>query len=435
MAEVLPLRGLHYAPAYASNMAALVTLPFDVISPAAQEEYYQRHPLNIIRLELGKQFPDDTSLNNRYTRAAALLAEWRLQGVIVQEPQPVFYLYQQRFTVSGRSYTRLSLLSRVRLEPWDAGIILPHEQTLAKDRSDRLRLLHACAANLSPIMALYDDPEHTLRAELDKLAAADPDMQFVDNAGEEHRLTRVADPMAMQLITAFFAERHLFIADGHHRYETALVYRDELREMRKGLKPDDPANFVLMALIAFEDPGLVVLPWHRLIHGLNEATLRHLGERLTSTFTVEPLDPAIDEHKLQALLATAGRERASFVLVLPETTLLISLRPEGAERMKSIGHSEAWQRLDVAVLHTLVLGAELGLSDADVMGGDHIGYTRDAQAAIQAVRTGAAQCAVLLNPTPVADLRKVSLAGDRMPQKSTYFYPKLITGLVLNPLW
>jgi uncharacterized protein (DUF1015 family) len=435
MAEVLPLKGLRYAPDYATDMAALVTPPFDVITPTAQEGYYRRHPLNIIRLELGKQYPDDTSLNNRYTRAAALLAEWRAQGVIVQESQPVFYLYQQRFTQSEQPCTRLSLLGRVRLEPWDAGVVLPHEHTRPKDKSDRLQLLRACAANLSPIMGLYDDLEAALWPMLDELAATAPDVAFIDDAGEAHRLTRVTDTALSQHITSFFAGRPLLIADGHHRYETALTYRDELHATRNGLAPDDPANFVLMALVALTDPGLVVLPTHRLIHGLNTAALSRLGERLTEAFNVELLDLAAGTPELLAQLATAGRERSAFVLVLPETTLLAALNTAGAERMKSTGRSAPWQRLDVAVLQTLVLGAELGLSEEDIAGYDYMSYTRDAETAVQAVRTGEAQCAVLLNPTPVSDLRDVSLSGDRMPQKSTYFYPKLATGLVIHPLW
>jgi len=435
MAEVLPLKGLRYASGYASDMAALVTPPYDVISPAEQEAYYQRHLLNIIRLELGRQFPDDTSLNNRYTRAAALLAEWREQGVMVQESESGFYLYWQRFRIFGRPYTRLSLLGRVRLEPWDAGVVLPHEHTLAKPKSDRLRLLRACAANLSPVMALYEDAERILAVQLDELVKRAPEVSFVDDAGEEHGLVRVLEPQLIEYITTFFADRSLFIADGHHRYETALAYRDELDTARKGLGPNDPANFVLMALVALDDPGLVVLPTHRLIHQLAEAALSRLGERLTKVFSVELMDPAASVPELLEWLAEAGRTAPSFMLILPESTFLLSLRPEGAARMKSTGRSDAWQRLDVAILHTLVLGAELGLSEADVASGDYVSYTRDAHAAMHAVRTGEARCAVLLNPTPVTALRDVSLSGERMPQKSTYFYPKLITGLVLNPLW
>src|ERR1051326_5631734 len=226
MADVRPFSGIRYAPALDENLASLVTPPYDVISPEAQASYYTRHPQNIIRLELGQDEPGDDTLNNRYSRAATTLADWRLQGVMQQEAQPAFYLYRQHFQIDGVDHWRTSLLVRVRLEPWEAGIVLPHEHTLAKPKSYRMRLLRACAANLSPIMSLYEDPDGTMQQLLKPLIDQAPQIAFTDDVGEEHTLLSITDANQIAQAQRFFANKQLFIADGHHRYETALAYQD-----------------------------------------------------------------------------------------------------------------------------------------------------------------------------------------------------------------
>ncbi|MBF6589056.1 MAG: DUF1015 domain-containing protein [Ktedonobacterales bacterium] len=440
MADVRPLPGIRYAAE--AELAALVTPPYDVISPEAQANYYERHPHNLIRLELGREGQNDDALDNRYTRAAAAFAEWRLHGVLRQDA-PSLYLYEQRFAVAGGERRRLSVLARVRVEPWEEGIILPHERTLSKPKDDRLRLTRACAATISPIMALYDDPEGELARSFAPLHAQQPQLALTDDAGEEHRVWLMRDPLLANTVAGFFATRQLYIADGHHRYETALAYRDEVRELHKELPLDDGANFTLMALIAIEDPGLVVLPTHRILRAVEGERLAALEDRLRAHFEIEALDGR-EGTALVAALARAGEagQRTALVVVRPEDALLLRLRPEGAAAMdrlfgKSSGASAAWRRLDVTILHTLVLREALGISDEAVRAGQHVSYTRDAAEAMAAVRSGAdgARLAVLLNATPPAALRDVARAGDRMPQKSTYFYPKLVSGLVINPLW
>ncbi len=433
MADIRPFAGIRYAPDLRTQLASLVTPPYDVISPEAQAVYYERHPDNVIRLELGREEPGDDALNNRYTRAAATLADWRMQGVLRQEMQPALYLYRQRFHSGGSDYWRTSLLARVRLEPWEAGVVLPHEYTLAKPKSDRLNLLRACAANLSPILSLYEDADGSMRRRLEPLASQPPQDTFTDDAGEDHTLLPITDADWIAQAQQFFAHRHLFIADGHHRYETALAYREELRTMRKELHPDDAANFVLMALIAFEDPGLVILPTHRLVAALPAERIASFPERLRRSFTIEPLPATISPD--QALATLPSESPGAFLLLLGDEMLRVQAQPEALRRMAATGRSAAWQRLDVAILQTLVLEEALELDAEAVTGGNFLSYTRDAQAAAQAVHSGSAQVAALLRATPVGQLRDVALAGERMPQKSTYFYPKLITGLVINPLW
>jgi uncharacterized protein (DUF1015 family) len=446
MADVRPLPGIRYAES--ANLAELVTPPYDVISPDAQTRYYERHPENIIRLELGRDEPGDNDLDNRYSRAAMTFAEWRLHGIMIEDT-PSLYLYRQHFMVGQTMCRRTSLLARVRLEPWSAGVVLPHEHTLKKAKDDRLKLLRACAANLSPIMALYDDPTAELQALLAGFAESSPAVDFQDEVGEEHQMWRIAESDVFGRIADFFRNRQLYIADGHHRYETSLEYRDEQIRLRKGASDADAVNFTLMALSAVEDPGLVVLPTHRILYDLDSARMATIGEALEPYFSIEYLPGTLEPEELLARLddsaATHGTTAA--VLVRPYDALLLTLGPGGRKAMEQLDEepgqaSPAWRQLDLAVLHELVLGRGLGISPEMVHAGEHVGYTRDASLAVVESRKSSDGASanqltlgLLVRPTPPAAIRDVAKAGDRMPQKSTYFYPKLITGLVVNPTW
>jgi len=436
MADVQPLQGIRYNDKVSDNLAQIITPPYDVISEEAQAKYYARNPYNIIRLELGMDEPDDTSLNNRYTRAAATFAEWRLNSILQQENTPCYYLYPQIFTYNAQVFTRTSLLARVRLEPWSTGIVLPHEHTLAKPKDDRLKLLRACVTNFSPIMSLYDDPQGRMRRLLSSYSEA-AEVQITDEVNEVHRLHPITNENHIALIQNFFSERQLYIADGHHRYETALNYREETRALHRKLDSKDGANFVLMALTDIDDPGLLVLPTHRLLFGLNQETLKKLtSQHLARYFSVyEPEGVDAAHAVLLERLAEIGASHSSFVLSTAQKTWLLSLNGAGKTRMEASGHSSAWNKLDVAIAHTLILEDTLGLKAEDMTAGTHIQYTRDAQKALDAVQTGEAQASLILNATRVRQICDVAMADDRMPQKSTYFYPKLFTGFVMNSLW
>ncbi len=435
MADVLPLKGLRYNQEKIDDLAQVITPPFDIIDTAAQERYYARNQYNVIRLERGKSFSTDTMLDNVYTRAAATFSQWRLDNVLQQEESPCYYLYQQRFSYAGQTYTRTSLLARVRLEPWSSRVILPHEHTRQKDKEDRLNLLHACAANFSPIMCMYDDPQERMRRLLQS-HAPNPAIHLVDEEGEEHFLQPITDQQERSLIQDFFAQRQLYIADGHHRYTTALQYRDELATQRVGLDAMDGANFMLMALIDVNDPGMLVLPTHRLLVDLSQDALQTLTPaHLASYFTVQSVNADADETELFAVLAEAGQRQPSFLLQTEDHTLLLSANEAGQHIMQANTHAEAWNALDVALVQKLLFETVLGISEEDVTAGRYVRYTHDAQQALHARREAQAQVVILLNGIPFRQVRDVALADDRMPQKSTYLYPKLITGLVMNPLW
>ncbi len=434
MADVRPFRGLRY-PHDGLDLAAVLTPPYDVISPDQQSEYYARNPHNIIRLELGRDEPGDDTLTNRYTRAAATFADWRLSGDLVQDVAPSFYVYQQQFRVEDHDYTRTSLVARVRLEPWEAGVILPHERTLAKPKDDRLKLLRACAANLSPIMALFDDPTGAIGKVMGRASKGSPLVSCIDDAGEHHLLWTITDPGIAAQLTAAFADQQLFIADGHHRYETALAFRDEVRDLQRGLLPDEAANFVMMALVATTDPGLLVLPTHRLIRGISDADLARLPEALGQFWSVDAITES-DAEALTKRLAGAGTPgTVAAIVATRDQRWLVRVTDAGRAHLAATGEPDPWQALDVAAAQELILGGALGIDREAITSGDRVSYVRDAAQALDALTAGTAQVAILLNPTQPAQVRDVASAGGRMPQKSTYFYPKLITGLVINPVW
>jgi uncharacterized protein (DUF1015 family) len=306
---------------------------------------------------------------------------------------------------------------------------------MAKPKDDRLRLLRACNANLSPLMALYDDPDRRIAAELTTLTQGEPVAAITDDQGEQHRLWLVADPATQTRLAAYFADRQLFIADGHHRYETALAFRDEQREKHGDLGFDAAFNFVMMALAATDDPGLVVLPTHRLVRGLSAQVIAALPETLPQYWDVESLERA-DAAALTQRLTDAGAQGAHVAIVATRKhRWLLHLAPTGAERMRGMAAPPAWRELDVSLAQELILNGALGVTRDDIATGDYVSYTRKADDALAALTDDAAQVAVLLNPTRPGQVRDVAQAGGRMPQKSTYFYPKLITGLVINPVW
>ncbi len=433
MADVRPFRALRYDPAVAGDPSRLIAPPYDVIGVEEQRRLYAASPYNIVRLEYGEERPGDAPGRDRYARAAEDLRRWRQEGALVFDQQPRFYLYEQEFSHQGRRRRR-ALMAIVRLEPWDSGVVLPHERTLPKPKEDRLRLLRAVRANVSPVFGLYRD-----RAALGELAEPQGPPLLVAKTPDDqiHRLFEVP-PDRENDIRSALAERAIYIADGHHRYETALAYRDERRAQAERWTGEEPENFVLMALVAADDPGLVVLPTHRLLHP--PVVPHDLIPRLSRFFDIEDVTPKSWDGtallRLLSRLAAAGRETVAFgVLGLEEQRyhLLRLISFEAVDALLPADKPVVWRRLDVAVLQHVVLRACLGIDEGAVAAGEVVSYTEDADQARIAVERGRARLAFLLNPTPVEQILAVADAGERMPQKSTYFYPKMATGLALYP--
>ncbi len=432
MADLRPFRGLRYRVGGA-DAGRVLAPPYDVISPRQQAALYELSPYNVIRLE----HPRETG-EARYRSAAETLARWRGEGVLAPEERPALYLYEQVFTHGGQSYRRRAVLGRVRLEPFETGVIRPHEYTLAKPKADRLALLRATRANISPIFGLVDDRTGAFARALAEVAAR-PVLDAQDFTGQGHRLSVIDDPAAIARLTAAAAGAVVYIADGHHRYETALAYREELRQAAGATwSGEEPANFVLMALTATTDPGLLILPIHRLVRP--RAHPADLVAALGYAFTVEdagPLDRGDACVALLRAMARRGHGTSVFGVVglEPGRLHLLTLRDRAAvEARMPAGHGPAWKALDVNVLQYGVLEPLLGIDAAALTAGEHVEFTEDAAEALAAVQTGRVPLAFLVNATRTEQIIAVADAGDRMPQKSTYFYPKLGTGLVINAL-
>ena len=430
MAEVLSFRGLLYN-ASKVEIRDVVAPPYDVISPEEQERLYCKDPHNVVRLTLGKETPQDSPSDNRYTRARDYLRRWIEEGILVRDTRERFYLYRQGFIALGRRWRRMALFARVRLMDFSEGVILPHERTLSAPKEDRLKLLRECEINFSPIFGLFPDEESGIYTLLEEETRVPPLWSFEDEAGVIHEFWPLDGHLVGELERAF-ENVPILIADGHHRYETALQYMKERARANPRHRGDEPYNFVMMALVSMEDPGLLVLPTHRVLRGDLPCPSHELEERLGGYF-----DLVERFRDLEALMAALEKAPShSFGLYVPGGFyLLISLRKD-IDLERELSHlPPPLRELDVILLHELLLGRVLGISQEEVRDRGRLGYYKDAGQAVAAVEGGEGTMAAFLRAPSVEEIWRVARAGETMPQKSTYFYPKLITGLVMYPLF
>lgn len=453
MAHIIPFRALRYDPVRVA-IPDVVTQPYDKITPEMREAYYAASPHNLVRIILGKQQANDHSADNPYSRAAGFFHEWRRQGIFLQDDEPSIYVYHQRFTPPGGSQEmeRRGFIALGQLEDYSAEVVFRHEQTLAKPKADRLELLRATRAHFGQLFMLYSDPG----AEIEGLLSPDrdPDMEIRDAYGVLHHVWRVSDAGLINLVRGKMRDKKLIIADGHHRYETALNYRNErraaeaiLRQAETGRQPASanssgiltapveaaPYEHVMMTFINMESPGLVVLPTHRVVHGLPEFSADALRESARSYFSVEEVDPSIDAGRAQIILREAGRMGTALLGVTANRAFLFD-RPKVGDPGLFPGWSLRQQALDVVQLHKMLLENALGLSQESIRDQQNIRYIRDAGDALNQVRRGEANIAFLMNPVSMRQVRDVAFAGEVLPQKSTDFYPKLLSGLTIYAL-
>jgi uncharacterized protein (DUF1015 family) len=442
MAKIVPFRGIVYNPERVENLGDIATPPYDVITPREQIAFYERHPWNIVRLILGKTSEKDTPQDNRHTRSAGFFNAWLSEGVLVQDPSPAFYLTSIDFTVHSQKVTRWGMISQVGLESFEKGVVLPHEKTFSRVKSERLELMKVCHTNYSPIFALYSDPRQMVLGILRQSCSEKaPDMTFVDAHGHRHQLWRVTDTAAHQRIAGFMNDKSLFIADGHHRYETALNYRQWIAERTPGFSPEHPANFVMMYLCGMEDPGVVILPAHRMVRAISQEKMDSFITAVETCFDISRFSlesgtgPGVAAEKWDGIL-DAGSSRTQIGVVLKNHPLgyLLSLKPGVMQRMFGREMSERMLELDVTVLTRLILMALLGLNHSQLDDESIMSYSSQTGVALEAVRTGDCDAAFILNPTRIDQVKQIAEAGEIMPRKSTYFYPKVITGQVINRL-
>lgn len=436
MANIIPIRGVRYNTDKAGSMPDLITPPYDVINKDAQLGFYEKSPYNIIRLEYGQIRENDDEKDNRYTRSAAFFSHWLQQDILTHDEKPSIYLYEQEFTAEGQTLVRSGFICGVGVEDYSTGTILPHEETLSKAKADRLELLRHCKANFSPIFGLYDDASLTV----EKIAASyknnEPDISFVDESGEKHRIWLLSGEEDLSGITKLFHSQKIYIADGHHRYETALNYHREMQA-----QGDNEFGFALMTLVNLHDPGLIILPTHRLVKNIQNFSPQEFLDKVSQNFEITSINlPTTNRaDSLSAELASMKESMASanaFSVYLGGNILYRLSIPRGKENSimssRCGAYSSQWRSLDVAILQCLVLEEALGIDKEARQSGANLTYTREEAKALDSVDAGEHQIAIFLNPTLVKEVTEVAAAGDKMPQKSTYFFPKLITGLVIN---
>lgn len=417
--EIAPLHGVLYDGAKAGPPDRLLAPPYDVISPADRESLEALSPYNVVRLIL-PQGEGDT----RYENAARRYREWLGAGVLRRDAQPALYRYQQLFTAEGRSYTRTGFIGRVRLRRFDERVVLPHERTLSAPKQDRLKLTRACGAWFSQVFGLYSDPSGASEAPFETLADLPPELEARTTDGTTHRLWRLTDPAAHRRIAEALADRRVYIADGHHRYETMLALRDELRS--------EGAEYGPLFLCRMEDPGLAVLAAHRVVHSLPSFDLEGALRRAGQFFTADEQRPG-EPDKVRTDLARRGQKAPTLALVSGGRMFFLSLRPE-ADLSEAVPGPAVARRLDVTLLHSLLLERILGIDRAAQEKQTNLRYVKDFGQALRDAGTAGTQAVFLLNPTRVEDLKAVADAGEVMPQKSTYFFPKLASGLVIHSL-
>lgn len=433
MAEIRPFQGVRYQPELAGGLADIICPPYDVITPRLQQELYRRSPYNFVRIEAGRELAQDTSADNKYTRSKATLEQWLTEGVLVTDPAPAVYIHHHYFNYEGRELRRRAIIAAVRLEDWDKGVIRPHEGTLAQHKGDRFSLLWALQANTSPILSLFDGQGGQVASLLAQAEEGQPIADF-GQSDHRHRLWAITQPHIIDRLASYFADWPLYIADGHHRYESALAFQRE-RRADVSSTGDKAYDFVMMALVDFADPGVLILPPHRLVGGIPRAALSQLSAKLGSLFDIEelPLDEADVWARVNRVLS--GGDKVKFALFgLAEDRLLILRLSDSAaaSQMMPYFHSELYKKLDVSVLDHIILEELLGLGSGGE--GAVIDFSYDGREAVHRVLEQEYQLAFLLRPIGPEVIKAVADADDRMPRKSTYFYPKAPAGLVLYKL-
>jgi len=441
MANIQPFRAYRYNPDLVSP-ANTVTQPYDKITPALQDRYYAASPYNLVRIILGRREPNDDATNNVYSRAASCFRQWREQGILRQDSQPSIYLYSQRFTRPGTSteLERRGFIALGRIEDYSSGIVFRHEQTLAKPKADRLDLLRATRAHFGQIFMLYEDS-----GAIESLLSVDtgPNLAVTDEYGVFHRVWQIADAGLIHSIQSAMSDKKLIIADGHHRYETALTYRNEQEEndphTSAHLSPPAtaPHDFVMMTFVNMNSPALVILPTHRVVHGLTSFSEDIFRTSAHAFFDVEEIDPSLDAGKATAILRESGRAGTAILAVTPNRAFLLHHPNPGSGARVFAGLSLRQQGLDVVQLHKCLLEKVLNLSEESIRNQQNISYVRDAAEALSQVRATSgtrANIAFLMNPCRVTQVRDIALANEVMPQKSTDFYPKLLSGLTIYAL-
>ncbi len=439
MAEIAPFRGLRYNLDKTPDLTRVVTPPYDVISPEEQKRFHQLSPYNMVYLELGKATPEDSPRNNPHTRASRYLEEWVGQGVLAREPAPAIYYCEEEYALApGVSRTRAGFICVLRLEDFQSGGVKPHERTFQGVKDERLGLMLACDANLSPVFALFADPDGVIDGAVAAEKKSPPVMDFKDTTGMEHRIWAVTDLAAQEKMRNYLLDKPLFIADGHHRYETALKYRSIQRERFPDRGPRAPFEYIMVYLAAMEQPGLTILPTHRLLKHLGAWEPDSFLSKVEEYFVVDAYNAGTADGEgawKQQLEAAGARKETAVVFCCKGAErfyLLKARRDRVREFLSGLDIPDVLQGLDVVVLDRLLLRHLMGLTEEFLGDSANIHFKHDRTDALNQLRSGTYDAGFLINPTRIEQVQEVAGAGLTMPHKSTYFYPKVFSGLVIN---
>jgi uncharacterized protein (DUF1015 family) len=434
MAEIRPFRGVHYNKEIVGDLSGVICPPYDIISPQMDEELHNRNAYNFIRIEYNRLQPDDSVTNNRYTRSAANFQLWLEQKVLITDEMPAIYVHDQFFTLDGDEYKRRSLIVRVRLEDWDKNIVRPHENTFKGPKKDRISLLWALNANTSSVMSMYEDKDLKIssflkRMDIGKLLIATKELD-----GERHNVWTITEPQAVKEFCDYFNDKPLYIADGHHRYESALTYKKERAACDNNAYPDAAYNYVMMTLLDMDDPNLIIFPTHRLLSGLESGLIKNLEDKLKAYFDIEELSLDATDVWQQVERITASEEDIKLTIVGLKQGMvsILTLKDlESVMAMMPVERSDVYKKMDVSIVDHLVLEKILGMQSDDEK---RIAYTHNRAEAVERAVKCECQLAIITNMIKGQTVKDIADAKDRMPRKSTYFYPKLPSGLIVNHL-
>lgn len=433
MADVRAFRAHRYDMGRVGNLSAVVAPPYDVIDDKLQDQLYNNNPYNVIRLELNKELPSDTETNNRYTRSAAVLRDWIAEDVVIRDGAPALYVYEQEYTVEGRKHLRKGFMARVRLEPFGTGKIFPHEETLSGPKADRLKLYNATNMNISPVFGLYPDENCEVMAKLEKAVGQALPIEATDHLGTISRLWTITDHIVASAVIGLMGPKPVFIADGHHRYETGLKYLEEHQARGEGTDSESAPNFILMMLVSMSDPGLLILPTHRLVSGLKGITSEQITKALSGHFKVEKVGTgdaaALDVW--ESIECDGGQDLLAFGTLADNTWHLARLIDSSAMDKLAASHSDDWRGLGVSILHVLALDHLLKEKAGFNPTCKYVHLLKEVQ---EAMAKKECDLAVLVAPAGMDHVEEIAGNLEKMPPKSTYFYPKLLSGLLFNSL-
>lgn len=440
MAKIAPFRGILYNTEKIQNISDVVTPPYDVISDAERDAYYKRHPNNVVRLDKGRPSAADNGQDNPHTRAAAYFQDWMNQGILKEDDAPALYLTAVTFPIDDKPVTRFGLIARVGLEPFEKGVILPHEKTFSKVKTERLDLIKTCHANFSQIFSIFSDQTKILELLIGCAETTPLVFDFKDDANHRHRLWRITDALIHQKVSDAFKDKKLFIADGHHRYETALNYRKWLTENGAAIDENHPANYTMMYLCSIQDPGLVILPTHRLLKTVSKPARDLFFQKASDYFDIgtHPFDPANPRAALQLLdqsmTAPSGTHKFGVFLKDCREYYILSLKPGVMDQVFGNDIEAPLKELDVVILTRLIFARLLDFDDDMLDDHDLINFTSKKSDAIHAAADRSHDMVFILNPTTNEQVTRIAEKGLIMPRKSTYYYPKAISGQVMRSL-